>query len=79
MIPLRDTVPTKNFPVVNAIIGINVVIFLVQLSQGAEWNRFVYIYGLVPARYSIPQISAYFSAPQQILSFASFMFLLLIS
>jgi membrane associated rhomboid family serine protease len=76
MIPLRDTTPTKNYPVVNnAIIGINVVIFILQMSQGAEWNRFVYIYGLVPARYSIPQISAYFSAPQQVFSFVSFMFL----
>jgi len=76
MIPLRDTTATRNFPVVNnAIIGINVVIFLVQLSQGVEWNRFVYTYGLVPARYSIPQISAYFSAPQQVIAFISFMFL----
>jgi len=76
MIPLRDTISAKNYPVVNnTLIGINVVIFLVQLSQGAEWNRFVYIYGLVPARYSIPQISVYFSAAQQVFSFVSFMFL----
>ena len=76
MIPLRDTTLTKNVPVVNyAIIGINVVIFILQLSQGAEWNKFVFTYGLVPARYSIPQISAYFSAPQQVFSFLSFMFL----
>ena len=76
MIPLRDTAPARNYPVVNnAIIGINVVIFILQLSQGAEWNKFVFTYGLVPARYSIPQISAYFSAPQQVFSFVSFMFL----
>ena len=76
MIPLRDATPAKNFPIVNnAIIGINVVIFILQLSQGAEWNKLVFTYGLVPARYSIPQISAYFSAPQQVFSFVSFMFL----
>ncbi len=76
MIPLRDTTPTRNVPVVNnAIIGINVLIFILQLAQGAEWNKFVFTYGLVPARYSIPQISAYFSAPQQVFSFISFMFL----
>jgi membrane associated rhomboid family serine protease len=76
MIPLRDTTPANNVPVVNnAIIGINVVVFLLQMSQGAEWNKFVFTYGLVPARYSIPQISAYFSAPQQVFSFISFMFL----
>lgn len=76
MIPLRDTTPTRNVPVTNnVIIGINVVIFLLQLSQGVDWNKFVFTYGLVPARYSIPQISAYFSAPQQVFSFVSFMFL----
>ncbi len=76
MIPLRDTIATRNYPVVNnAIIGVNIVMFLVQLSQGPDWNRFVYIYGLVPARYSIPQYSAYFSGPQQVIAFLSFMFL----
>jgi hypothetical protein len=76
MIPLRDTVPTKNYPVVNnIIIGINVVIFLYQLTQVVGLEKFIYIYGLVPARYSIPQISAYFSISQQVFSFLSFMFL----
>ena len=76
MIPLRDTITTRNYPVVNnALIGVNIVIFLLQLSQGADWNRFVYIYGLVPARYSLPAYSAYFSTPQQVFSFVSFMFL----
>ena len=76
MIPLRDTTPTRNYPLVNNIlIGVNVVIFLVQLSQGTAWNRFVYTYGLVPARYSVPEYSAYFNIFQQVLSFVSFMFL----
>ncbi len=76
MIPLRDTIAARNYPIVNnAIIGVNIVMFLVQLSQGPDWNRFVYIYGLVPARYSIPQYSAYFSVPQQVFAFLSFMFL----
>lgn len=76
MIPLRDTTPTRNYPVINMVlIGVNVAIFLVQLAQGTEWNRFVYTYGLVPARYSIPQFSAYFNNFQQVLSFVSYMFL----
>lgn len=76
MIPLRDTVPTKNYPVVNiTIIAFNVIIFLYQLTQQVGLERFIYIYGLVPARYSVPQISAYFTAFQQIFSFFSFMFL----
>jgi len=76
MFPLRDTVPTNNYPVVNnTLIGINVVVFLFQLTQGAGLNRFIYIYGLVPARYSVPQLSSYFSTGQQVLSFFAFMFL----
>jgi len=76
MFPIRDTIPSKNYPVVNnTIIGINVILFLFEMSQGANLDRFVYIYGLVPARYSMPQISSYFTTGQQILSWLSFMFL----
>jgi membrane associated rhomboid family serine protease len=76
MIPIRDTISTRNYPVVNnTIIGINVVIFLLQRMQGKELERFIYIYGLVPARYFIPQISSYFTPGQQVFSIVSFMFL----
>lgn len=76
MIPIRDTIPTKNFPVVNlTLIAMNVAIFLLQISQGPELGRFIYFYGLVPARYSVPQITSYFSPGQQLFSLVSFMFL----
>ena len=76
MIPLRDTTPARNYPVVNtAIIAINVAVYVVQLLQGPEINRFIYIYGLVPARYSIPEFAEYFTAAQQVFSLFSFMFL----
>ena len=76
MIPIRDTNASKSYPVVNtAIIGINVLVYLFQLSQGPEINRFVYIYGLVPARYSIPHVASYFTFFQQAFALLSFMFL----
>ena len=76
MIPLRDTVQARKYPVVNnVLIGINVLVFLFQLSLGAEGERFIYIFGLVPARYTNPQISVYFSTLYQLFSFLSFMFL----
>ncbi|MFZ0131034.1 MAG: rhomboid family intramembrane serine protease [Desulfobacterales bacterium] len=76
MIPIRDTIATRHRPVVNlSLIGINVVVFLVQMTQGPEADRFVYIYGLVPARFSDPRIAAYFSPLQQLFSLLSFMFL----
>ena len=76
MIPIRDTIPSKNYPVVNtALIGINLFVFLVELMQGPALDKFVYIYGLVPARYTVPEVSAYFSPGMQLFSFLSFMFL----
>ncbi len=76
MIPIRDTTPSKTVPVVNnTLIGINVVFFLVQLAQGPAQDHFVYLYGLVPAKFSNPEIAAYFSFGQQILSLFTFMFL----
>ena len=55
MIPLRDNIPSKNVPVINnSIIGFNILIYLIELAQGEHLTRFMYVYGLVPARYSIP-------------------------
>ena len=78
MIPLRDTIASKNFPVVNTVlIGINVVIFGVQLLHGtdADFHRFVYTYGLVPARYTQSGGAAGATLFQQGFSLLSFMFL----
>ena len=76
MIPIRDTIRSETYPVVNSsIIVVSVLVFLVELSQGQSLDGFIKIYGLVPARYSIPQISAYFTTGQQFLSFLTFMFL----
>lgn len=76
MIPIRDTVPSKNYSIVNnTIIGINVVMYLIELAQGPGLYQFVHVYGLVPARYTDPNISRYFTTGQQLFAFVSFMFL----
>jgi len=76
MIPIRDINPSRNFPVVNnTLIAINVVVFLIEMSMGGDMTRFTYIYGLVPARYSVSEISAHFTLFQQAFAFLSFMFL----
>ncbi|MCF8011200.1 MAG: rhomboid family intramembrane serine protease [Clostridiales bacterium] len=51
MIPLRDSVRPKSFPVVSvSIIIINVIIFLLQLTlQRYQLNQLFYIFGIVPA------------------------------
>ena len=76
MIPLRDTIRSKNYPVVNTLlIAANVLVFLIQMAQGPEQTRFIWTYGLVPARYSFPEIAAHFTSSQQVLALFSFMFL----
>lgn len=76
MIPIRDTTPSNNYPVINnSIIGINVVLYLIEMTHGMDINRFLFIYGLVPARYSMPELSLHFTPFQQIFSVFSFMFL----
>ncbi len=76
MIPIRDTIPSRNYPVINtALILINVIVYAIEISQGEALDVFLFTYGLVPGRYSIHEIASYFSISQQILSFASFMFL----
>jgi membrane associated rhomboid family serine protease len=48
MIPLRDENPTRTFPVVTlALIAINVVVFLYQISMGLDLSAIQY--GLIPA------------------------------
>jgi len=75
MIPIRDTVESGNYPVVtHLIIAANVMVYLIQLSQGARIDHFILMYGLVPARYSDPFVAGYFTLGQQLFSFISFMF-----
>ena len=76
MIPLRDTIRSQSYPVVNnLLIGVNVVVFLVQLSQGPNLDRFVFTYGLVPAKFTHPALAAYFGTASNLFSLLSFMFL----
>ncbi len=76
MIPIYDTTPSKTRPLVNnALIGLNILGFLIQMAHGGDLARFIYIYGVVPARYTAPEIARYFSFFEQLLPFVSFMFL----
>ena len=76
MLPIRDTIQSKSYPVVNTIIIIsNVVLYLAEMAQGERLTEFIIIYGLVPSRYSSPEIASFFTFGQQILPFFSFMFI----
>jgi membrane associated rhomboid family serine protease len=76
MFPIRDNIPSKNYPVVNySLIALNVAVFLIQLMLGSDENAFVFTYGFVPARYTVRETGLLFSMDQQFLSIFSFMFL----
>lgn len=53
MIPLRDNVPSRRFPIVNtAIIALNVLIFLFEsLLAPGQRDPFIWRWGLVPAEF----------------------------
>lgn len=56
MIPLSDSVPARRAPVVTwALIALNIGVFLGELFMGpAEAERFFYLFGVVPARFTHP-------------------------
>lgn len=73
MIPIRDSQKAGNRPIVNHIlIGINVLVFILELSQGSRMSAFLYEWGLVPARYTTEMQTTFF---QQLFTPVSFMFL----
>jgi len=52
MLPLRDTIRSRSFPLVNTgIILANILVFLFEVSLGPEIGRFTRIFGVVPARF----------------------------
>jgi membrane associated rhomboid family serine protease len=76
MIPIRDQIQSKSYPVVTrGIIGVNILAFFYQMMQGDNIEQFIYTYGLVPARYSVPEVAAHFTSGEQVFALFSFMFL----
>ena len=76
MIPIRDNQPSNCFPVVTYIlIGINALIFILQIQIGFNNEFFFYTYGLVPAKYTVHEMTRHFSFANQLFSILSYMFL----
>src|SRR3989304_3779246 len=50
MIPFRDNIPSRSYPVVTvALIAVNVGAFLYELSLGPALEAFIFQYGVIPA------------------------------
>jgi len=76
MIPIRDAIRSKTFPVVNVLIIVaNCLAFLWQLSLGPQLREALLFYGIVPVKYSDPSLSIQFSLFEQVFPFFTSMFL----
>jgi membrane associated rhomboid family serine protease len=75
MIPLRDDNPASSSPVVTrALIGLNVLAFVVELMQGEALNEFLRDWGVVPGRL-FASLSDITSAPFELLTVFTSLFL----
>jgi len=76
MIPIRDAIRSRTFPIINVLIIItNSLVFFWQLSLGPRLREAFLLYGIVPLRYSDPDLSAQFTLFEQVFPFITSMFL----
>lgn len=77
MIPIRDTIPRQHFPfAVWALIAVNVYIFIRELALPPDsTEQFIYLFGLVPARFTHPDWAARVGFPHTYWPFLTTMFL----
>jgi hypothetical protein len=76
MIPLRDTIPSRSFPVVTlALVAANVLVFLNGLSAGPGMARLFLDFGIVPIRYTSSGVAAQFTLWEQAYPFITTQFL----
>ncbi|MFH2091835.1 MAG: rhomboid family intramembrane serine protease [Pseudomonadota bacterium] len=76
MIPIRDNQPSNCLPVMTYLLmGINLLVFVFQWQIGFDDKPFVFLYGLVPAKYTVPEVALHFSIANHWISIVSYMFL----
>ena len=52
MIPLRDNIPSSSRPIMSySIIGLNILIFFLELATGSHLPEFLTSFGFIPARF----------------------------
>jgi len=76
MIPLRGTIPSSSYPLATqALIAVNVLLFLYELNLGPTLERFLLTYGFVPARYLYFSTTEPWNLPARFSPMLSSMFL----
>lgn len=76
MIPIRDNQISECVPVVTyGLMGANLLAWLFQIQAGPASEAFYYYYGLVPAKYTVGEMSRHFTLVNHVVSLFSYMFL----
>jgi membrane associated rhomboid family serine protease len=76
MLPIRDDIPSRRFPAATLwLIGLNVLVFLWELGLGWQLPEALLFLGLVPVRYTAPDLAPQFTWGEQALPFLTSMFL----
>src|SRR5690242_16325296 len=76
MLPLRDNIPSRNFPIVTlGIIVANFLVFAHELKLGRHLDDFVLNFAVIPVRYTHLDVAQQFSLSEQAMPFFSSMFL----
>jgi membrane associated rhomboid family serine protease len=78
VIPLRDNIPHRTFPVVNAALIIaNIAVFFyeIHLAQLNLLDRFLFTHGVVPARFALSHVASFSQLGDHLSLILSSMFL----
>lgn len=76
MIPIRDNQVSSSFPVVTyGLMALTFLVFIFQLQIGMDNQAFFYHFGLVPAKYTVYELSHRYSLFNHIYSMFTYMFL----
>lgn len=72
MLPLRDDIPAKKFPIVNTwLIVVNALFFAYEFQLGSALDSFIMQHGFVPVRFFQQQQAAFFDPTRFLPVFAS--------
>ena len=72
MLPLRDDIPAKKFPIVNTwLIVINALCFAYEYQLGLGLQGFIMQHGFIPLRFFEQQQAAFFNPSRFVPVFAS--------
>lgn len=76
MLPLRDNIPSRRYPVITVgLIAANVAVFLWELGQGWRLQEHLLVWGIVPVRYTVGEVAVLFNWWEQLVPFFTSMFL----